>query len=322
MTASPAQRLLQVPSIVNGIAIPLVLLTLLMSALSYLGRVHLFFELLSHFRFQYFLLSWVPFVLLALTREKPWIWVAFFVLGLNGVAIAPWYLPLPALAESGPPLRIMVSNVLGENDSYDSFYNLVETEQPDLLVVLELTDQWARELTDLERILPYAVIEPRENNSGIALYSKLPLDDVAVPNWSASLGELPSITAQIDWQGKLVELVATHPAPPINPAYFEARNQHLDEMAFYARGLGRSTIVAGDLNTTMWSPFYQSLTRGAKLKNTREGFGLQPTWPSNLPPLQIPIDHILVSRDFTVLESRRGRSVGSDHYPLIADLAL
>ncbi len=322
MTSSPARQKLHLPTVVNGVAIPLMLLIALMSALSYLGRVHLFFELLSHFRFQYFVLSWIPFILLALMQTKPWLWVAFFCLGLNGVAIAPWYLPLPTLGNSGQPMRVMVSNVLTDNRNYDSFYSLVEAEQPDLLVVLETSDEWVRELSDLDQILPYSVIEPREDNFGIALYSKLPLDDVEIPSWSAQAYEVPSITAQVDWNGAPVEVIATHPLPPINNTYYKERNKHIDELADYAQGLGRSLIIAGDLNTTMWSPYYQSLVRRAKLKNTREGFGIQPTWPTDAPILQIPIDHILVSRDFTVLDNRRGRNVGSDHYPLITDVAI
>ncbi len=322
MTSSPARKQLHIPTVVNGIAIPLMLLITLVSALSYLGRVHLFFELLSHFRFQYFVLSWVPFILLALMQTKPWLWMAFFCLGLNGVAIAPWYMPLPTLGHSGQPMRVMVSNVLTDNRNYDSFYSLVEAEQPDLLVVLETNDEWVRELADLDHILPYSVTEPREDNFGIALYSKLPLDDVEIPSWSATAYEVPSITAQVDWNGAPVEVIATHPLPPINSTYYEGRNKHIDELAYYAQGLGRSLIIAGDLNTTMWSPYYQSLVRRAKLKNTREGFGIQPTWPTEITPLQIPIDHVLVSRDFTVLETRRGRSVGSDHYPLITDVAI
>ena len=322
MTSSSARKSLHLPTVINGTAIPLMLLIALLSALSYLGRVHLFFELLSHFRFQYFVLSWIPFVLLALMQTKPWLWVAFFCLGLNGVAIAPWYMPLPNLGGAGQPLRVMVSNVLTDNRAYDSFYSLVEAEQPDLLVVLEANDEWVRELWDLEQILPYSVMEPREDNFGIALYSKLPLDDVELHDWAEAAYEVPSITAQIDWNGRPVEVIATHPLPPINSTYYEGRNEHIDQLAYYAQGLGRSLILAGDLNTTMWSPYYQSLVRRAKLKNTREGFGIQPTWPSEVPPLQIPIDHVLVSRDFTVLETRRGRSVGSDHYPLITDVAL
>lgn len=322
-----AKKKIKLPNLVNGLAVPLLLLVVLLSVLSYLGRVHLFFELLSHFRFQFFVLSWIPFVLLSLTGERPWIWTALFCLGLNGVAIAPWYLPLPVLEETGPPLRVMVSNVLSENRSYDAFYQLVEQEQPDLLVTLEVNDQWVRELADLERILPYSAIEPREDNFGIALYSKQPLDDLEWVRWGEMPGQIgggPSITAQIDWQGQLIELVATHPLPPINPGYFEARNDHLRSLTQYLQGLGggRPRLVLGDLNTTMWSPFYQSLVRKAKLKNSREGFGIQPTWPSEMPLLQIPIDHVLTSREFTVLDSRRRRLVGSDHDVLLADVAL
>lgn len=71
------------------------------------------------------------------------------------------------------------------------------------------------------------------------------------------------------------------------------------------------------------------------LKNSRQGFGLLPTWPikTNYPPyakipsfltglLSIPIDHCLISPDIKVAKTRTGPNVGSDHRPLITDLLI
>jgi endonuclease/exonuclease/phosphatase (EEP) superfamily protein YafD len=50
------------------------------------------------------------------------------------------------------------------------------------------------------------------------------------------------------------------------------------------------------------------------------GFGF--TWPNGmfqLPPIRL--DHVFVSRDFGVLGARVGTGAGSDHRPVVADVA-
>jgi endonuclease/exonuclease/phosphatase (EEP) superfamily protein YafD len=52
------------------------------------------------------------------------------------------------------------------------------------------------------------------------------------------------------------------------------------------------------------------------LKDSRVGFGWQPTWPTGSMSLRIPIDHVLVEPDLVVLERQVGPDIGSDHLPV------
>ena len=80
--------------------------------------------------------------------------------------------------------------------------------------------------------------------------------------------------------------------------------------------------VMGDLNMSMWSPYYRDFVDRSHLTNIRQGFGIQPSWPVNLPLLQIPIDHCLITSKIKVSNNQIGKDIGSDHYPLIADLVI
>jgi endonuclease/exonuclease/phosphatase (EEP) superfamily protein YafD len=84
----------------------------------------------------------------------------------------------------------------------------------------------------------------------------------------------------------------------------------------------RSFIVAGDFNST---PDSDLATRMRDLADDAweaagRGFGF--TWPNGLFPYPpIRIDHVFLSRDFGVLAARVGEGAGSDHRPVMADVA-
>ena len=79
-------------------------------------------------------------------------------------------------------------------------------------------------------------------------------------------------------------------------------------------------ILLADLNTTSWSATFQALTTRAGLRDSRLGFGVQPTWPARLPGLRIPIDHCLVSPEVQVHDRRVEENAGSDHFAIYVDI--
>ncbi|NEO61878.1 MAG: hypothetical protein F6J98_16150 [Moorea sp. SIO4G2] len=104
------------------------------------------------------------------------------------------------------------------------------------------------------------------------------------------------------------------------------RNQDLEkEIGDYIRQIQKPVVLIGDLNVTMWSPYYKSLIESSGLHDARAGFGILPTLsqfsPAN-PWLAIPVDHCLVSRDVKVIKMRTGPDLGSDHLPVITDILI
>jgi endonuclease/exonuclease/phosphatase (EEP) superfamily protein YafD len=79
--------------------------------------------------------------------------------------------------------------------------------------------------------------------------------------------------------------------------------------------------LAADFNITPWSPVFADILEGSGLRDSSLGFGVAPTWLSRPLFFGLPIDHILVSPDIKVKNRHVGPDVGSDHFPVIADLA-
>jgi endonuclease/exonuclease/phosphatase (EEP) superfamily protein YafD len=307
----------------QGITQRLLIVTLILSSAGNLGEWHQYFELASHFKVQYLVLSLGCFgVLFGLTRSlrNPWVWLSLLCFGLNAVVVLPWYFPHPIA--SGQTLRVIVANVLTSNQQYEEVVAWVKTERPAILMTMEVNATWAKHLESLKPILPYSLVEARDDNFGIALYSALPLEQAHLKEWNEGDLSAPSIVADVKWQDQRLKIVATHPLPPTNSDYFQARNAHLQEMARDIQTSGKPTIVLGDLNLSMWSPYYRQLVQTAKLTNSRQGFGIQPTWGHRTGILTIPIDHCLITRPLQIQNSRVGSDIGSDHRPLVVDVTI
>ncbi|MGC9527188.1 MAG: endonuclease/exonuclease/phosphatase family protein [Limnospira sp.] len=298
-----------------------VTLLLLMSLAGYLGSFHLLFELTSHFRVQYAIAALIPLIYFTLRRQPRWIAISLICLGINLMEIVPWYFPQQSFdSVSSNTLRVAVSNVNAKNRNFDAVISWVREENPDILAIVEANQAWQDGLQPIRDRFPYTVLEPREGYSGISLYSRLPIEESSLEFFGDS--KRPSIVAKITQGDRPFSVIATHPVPPLNRGLFSLRNREIETMAKFISTLPEPVILLGDLNITMWSPIYKNTLEQTRLRNSRRGFGILPTWPTFKPHLYIPIDHCLVSPEFQVLEMRQGAKVASDHLPIAVDLAL
>jgi len=287
---------------------------------SFLGDVYWLLELTTHFRLQYLLFA--GFFLLIFVPLKMWRWagVALLCLAINAAYVLPWYWPANSVQPDakGQRLRLALSNVLWDNKHHADVIQFVRSEKPDLVFFQEVTPRWAKEFEVLRAEFPHSRLDPADDAGGMALFSRLPFEQAELAPLADYNG--PAIIAQVSVGGRLLSMVSVHAPPPGGKKNFDHRTEIFDQTAAYLNTLPEPKILVGDLNTTMWSPYYKRLVEKIGLKNVREGFGVLPSWPTYLPPLFIPIDHCLVSREIQVIEVRTGSRVGSDHLPLIVDL--
>lgn len=290
---------------------------------SFLKKIELLLELTSHFQMQYMAINLFTLILFWYNpSSKVWWIVSLAGITINLVEIVHWYLPRTALNENkAAKLRIFQVNILHENKQYAKAIASVVTVQPDIAIFLEISNKWAKELEVLQDYLPYHLkLQDSDNyGSGAAIYSRLPLEEAST---HALTGGRKSLVAFIRIEGIPILIIATHLSNPARKRGFQKRNKQLAELGNYVTNATYPVVVAGDFNTTMWSPYYKRFSRQTGLRNARAGFGIMPTWPVRSPLFYIPIDHCLVSRDIQIVKSRTGRNMGSDHLPLITDLAI
>lgn len=296
--------------------------TMVFSLVTSVPSLHHHVELFSHFRLQYLGVSALLLLVFGLLRSPAYSVVLLGVVALNTSYVAPLYLGNGAdtTADGADAIKLMSANVLARNDEYGRLIKLIEDEQPDIVFLQEVSPQWLAALEAIQDDYPFSYAQARHDNFGIAMYSRLPLD--AVTHVDSPPFDYPTIIARLNIDGSPLTLINTHTMIPLTRTGFEARNQQLDSIANIVQPIQGEVILSGDLNTAMWSPAYRELEATTGLRNTRQGVGILPTWPTFMPFAMIPIDHVLVSDGIDVVDIRRGRSSGSDHLPLLVTFAL
>jgi endonuclease/exonuclease/phosphatase (EEP) superfamily protein YafD len=291
------------------------------SILGFLGELWWTFDLAANFRPHFASALVILAVLLALAGRRR---SALFV-GLVGLVNAAVVLPLFLVpSTSGEPLgetlRVMTFNVNGLNDEYDDVIGYIREEEPDVVFLHEATFLWEDALEAAG--LPYRVEPGRVEPLDFGTMALVP-QTAEFRTFGFANSAPRAVEVVLDVGGYEVRILGSHPLSPSTEERARLRDAQLGFARDWSAESGGRRIVAGDLNATPWSSSFRRLIANADLHNSQSGYGLELTFPSGSSPLvQVPIDHVLYSDGFRVVDRRLGPALGSDHYSVVVDLAL
>jgi len=284
---------------------------------SYLDGIYWFLEYFTCFRVQYIIILLILCIILLLLKRKHKINIIIIIIIIFSlIPIIYDYISFEN-KNVNSSLKILYANVYTPNKQYHLLKSIIDEEKPDIIGLVEVGKDWVSNLSYLEKNY-YFCKHPREDNFGIAIYSKFPMSGEI--KYYGSLG-VPSIKSALHKDNKKINIIITHPIPPKTRNYMLLRNEQLLEIGETIRKDDRdNTILLGDLNLTPWAYIFKNFLALSGLKDSRKGFGIQATWPTDLPLLLIPIDHCLVGKNFVIINRKIGDYTGSDHYPVIVEL--
>ncbi|WP_194777410.1 endonuclease/exonuclease/phosphatase family protein [Pararhodonellum marinum] len=220
-------------------------------------------------------------------------------------------------------LHILVANVYQPNDAFDKTINLIQKEQPDLFVLVETDQKWADAISVLKHDYPHHMEKPLDNTYGMLLYSKLPLLKQEI-NYLID-EEIPSFEVDVPLEdGQKVRIYAIHPTPPVPGESLESteRDAEILMVGQKAKEYDKPCVVVGDLNDVGWSYTSELFLKTSGLLDPRRGRGMYSTFHAKYPLLRWPLDHIFVSKHFTLESLKVHGPVNSDHFPISAKLCL
>lgn len=302
---------------------------------SFLGCVDPWIDLLAHARLNE-LVGGVLLLLGAVIARAGRALVCLLLLAVlaHGISIGGLFLRDSSAPSGTSFIRLVLFNAQVENPRKQDVADWVEREAFDLVVLQEATDDlcdridargnYRRVVADL---LP-GVDAKRSSAIHLRVASAIEVEGVAIHRAEDRSYRLALLEARLK-KGATSFVVFTPRLPtPLTSDRREVRRRMIETLIARAnaeRSAGRSVLVVADLNTTPFAYEFQDLLERADLRDTAAGAGYSPTWRGSglLAAIRLPIDHVLTSPDFFVVERRVFEDrLGSDHHPVIVELGI
>ena len=277
------------------------------------GRWHWTLDLFSHFQGQYLFAGLTVLAWAVWRRRRGLQGCALLTLLLVAGLLGRAFLPVNPARPATPTLRVISLNVLTANPDKARVLAYLTASEADVLFLMEIDAEWAAALEPLKRSHPHHHLEPRQDNFGLALFSRLPLQNLRI--FRPADGP-PAVQAELVHEERSFVFLGAHPPPPLGGRLAALRDAQLTALARQVAKLDRPVLLAGDLNATPWSQALRPLTAA--------GFtSLHPAWPPTWRAgsiFALPIDHAFVTSPLVLRSRRTGPNLGSDHRPLEIDV--
>jgi endonuclease/exonuclease/phosphatase (EEP) superfamily protein YafD len=256
--------------------------------------------------------------------------IVIAVAGLAVAAVPAADVQTARISPAGSGLMVLTANLYVDNARPPAdFIAILRAERPDIVVLEETTPAWERAIS-AAGLFPYESDHAVVVRDGIKVFSTLPIraETALKRAFTEDHAYKEPLRLELDLNGKPLFLYAFHPETPRKLWQWRDRNAYLSAAAEAVKGdLEKApVIVAGDWNTPSWSPFFRGFLKQAGLASTAGGW-LQPVTRFSMKLdrfayVGASIDHVVVSPDISLRKRRVGPAFGSNHLPVIAELAL
>lgn len=238
--------------------------------------------------------------------------------GTTGVLMRGWSAPQEVDPAPDASVTVIAFNVFKANPVPARAARWLTNQQADIVVLLEDAEIGA----GLAASFPYQITCSGENGRcATRLLSRLPpVAATGLTRGDANNREaLSAASMTLCAHGRPIRLIGVHLSHPA-PLGEQGRDVALLTTELEATAGGEvATVLVGDFNATPTSTGLSHLLAMADLERVpADG----PTWPANarIPPL-LSLDHVLTNQPALRISVMRGpRDLGSDHFPLIAQL--
>ncbi len=285
----------------------------------WLSRAYLVFDFFNNLTLQYILIAVAFAIGFFMPRARVLTAMVLIVAGLLAIAAWPHYVsdrvaPAIAAAPNEKSLKLMSFNTWSRNTDWKAVVAEIRRNDPDIVTMIEFGHEKKAAFDELRKDYPHAVHCMEKRYCHLALMSKLPIKVIA---------------ARAIWLGPTyihVRLGAEHGNTHVfalhstRPPHVRSQIVQLTTMTRHLKKFSGPKIVMGDFNSTPYATLLQKFTAGSGLNRVTR----LPTYPTHYGPFaQIAIDHVFLSDDVRPLsEARIGNNAGSDHYPVIVDVAV
>lgn len=217
-------------------------------------------------------------------------------------------------------IKIFYANIYYKNTDYKSLQEKIEQENPDIVILVEFSDEHEREMKDFFR-KNYPYINRNSWSTMLAwdaVFSKIPLENITethlVEAWSRNYGYMKILCDECD---EWIDLYVIHTSAPVSNMNFEMRNIQIGKLLsdyLQHHTIWTPTVIVWDFNLSPRSYFYKQFTKHLNLLNALSY--QSPSYTRSLLQQWIfrsHIDQLFVSPEIKVSPVKIENLSGSDH---------
>ena len=287
--------------------------------IGYLGTKGWPFDLFANFRVQYMGLFAIGVIALTVARWRKTAIVALLGVALTTESMSAYF---PERVQSAPierGFRLITFNAWFRNADVQRTAEYLQNSDADVLVLQEVDVTRLHEFASVLPAYPHFVATPNVRR-GLAIFSRTPLGEVEHFQITERITRITRVRTR--WRGQDITIIGAHLRWPLSRRKAHQRSYELGMIAKSARAQRGPVLVAGDFNLTPWSGHFARFVETSGLRDCALGQGLLASWPTQFLPARITIDHCFASPDWQVHRMSLGPKLGSDHFPLVAELEL
>lgn len=227
--------------------------------------------------------------------------------------------------ESDEWIKVFYANILYKNADFKSLQNAIESEDPDIVILVEFSDEHEDEMKDFfQKKYPYVNRTSRSITlAWNVIFSKIPLENKTETYlkkyWSRSYWYVNLQCKDfIPHCENGIDLYVIHTAAPVSLENFQMRNEQLQKFSTdlmnQDNGEWLPTMVIWDFNLSPWSYYYSQLTKYRDLKNALSY--QEPNYTRSLLQQWIfrsHIDQLFISNWIKISPIEINNLSGSDH---------
>ena len=175
------------------------------------------------------------------------------------------------LKENEEWIKVFYANIYYKNVDYKSLQEKIIEENPDIVVLVEFSDNHEDEMKDFfKENYPYINRNSRSTMlAWDAVFSKIPLEVITetheVEAWAWNYSYMKILNDE-DW----VDLYVIHTSAPVSNKNFEMRNEQIGKLLSDFLKHHRDwtpTMIIWDFNLSPWSYYYKQFTKHIKMLN-------------------------------------------------------
>ena len=227
------------------------------------------------------------------------------------VAALSIYPAWPFLSPHAPlshPLKLIQFNTLFSNPTPDRSLAWIKSEQPDFVMLQEVSSKTLAIYDGLAETLPFGAFCRFAPVGGVAMRSKFPLTN------QGCVEKQGMVWIRADVNGTQISFASVH----LHWPWPFRQNSQIEWMQVSLKTIPRPVVLKGDFNAAAWSA---AVARVARASDTRVVPGLRFTLrmgPRPIGPVAfMPIDHVMMPDGFIVGDIAVGPALGSDHLPVV-----